>query len=123
MHASKPNYPIATPETLAQLDGFLLGIPTRYGNMPAQLRAFWDATGQLWQTGQLSGKYAGIFMSTASPGGGQESTAYTAMSTLAHHGIMYVPLGYGHAFGNLTNLNEVHGSEWISSQRCIHTAN
>jgi NAD(P)H dehydrogenase (quinone) len=118
MHAlnAKPNYPIATPELLAGLDGFLLGIPTRYGNMPAQLRAFWDSTGQLWAKGQLAGKYAGIFISTASPGGGQESTAYTAMSTLAHHGILYVPLGYKHAFAELSNLEEVHGSKqcWLS---------
>jgi NAD(P)H dehydrogenase (quinone) len=77
MHAPpKPDYPIATPETLVELDGFLLGVPTRYGNMPAQFRSFWDATGQLWATGKLSGKYAGIFVSTAGAGGGQESTAY-----------------------------------------------
>jgi NAD(P)H dehydrogenase (quinone) len=119
MHAPpKPDYPIATPEILAELDGFLLGVPTRFGNMPAQVRAFWDATGQLWAAGTLAGKYAGIFISTATSGGGQESTAYTAMSTFAHHGILYVPLGYKHTFGQMANLDEVHGG-WSQLSRTI----
>jgi NAD(P)H dehydrogenase (quinone) len=110
---AKPNYPIITPDILATYDAFLLGIPTRYGNMPAQWKAFWDSTGQLWAGGKLAGKYAGFFVSTAGPGGGQESTAIASMSTLAHHGILYVPFGYAAAFGQLTNLEEVHGgSPW-----------
>ncbi|PPQ72863.1 hypothetical protein CVT26_003487 [Gymnopilus dilepis] len=110
LHAPpKPDYPIATPETLTQYDGYLLGIPTRYGNMPAQFKAFWDATGQLWASGALAGKYAGIFVSTASMGGGQEATAMNTLSVLAHHGIIYVPLGYSKTFPQLTNLDEVHG--------------
>ncbi|EPQ50433.1 flavo protein WrbA [Gloeophyllum trabeum ATCC 11539] len=114
MHAPpKPSYPIISPAELATFDAFLFGIPTRYGNFPAQLKAFWDATGQLWATGGLAGKYAGLFISTASPGGGQESTAIAAMSTFAHHGIIYVPLGYKNAFGQLTNMSEVRGgSPW-----------
>lgn len=56
---------------------------------------------------------AGLFISTASLGGGQESTAIAAMSTLAHHGIIYVPFGYAKAFGQMTDLSEVHGgSPW-----------
>nr|AAQ24592.1 NADH-quinone oxidoreductase [Gloeophyllum trabeum] len=114
LHAPpKPDYPIITPEQLATFDAFLIGIPTRYGNFPAQWKAFWDATGQLWATGALAGKYAGLFVSTASPGGGQESTAIAAMSTFAHHGLIYVPLGYKHTFAQLTNLNELRGgSPW-----------
>lgn len=101
------------PETLAAYDGFLLGIPTRFGNFPAQWKAFWDQTGKQWQTGGFHGKLAGLFISTASPGGGQESTALAAMSTLAHHGIIYVPLGYANTFAQLTDLSEVHGgSPW-----------
>lgn len=61
--------------------------------------------------GALAGKYAGIFVSTASPGGGQEATAMNTLSTLTHHGIIFVPLGYSHTFGQLTNLSEVHGGE------------
>lgn len=114
MHApSKPDYPIASPTTLTEHDAYLFGIPTRYGNMPAQFKAFWDATGQLWGSGALDGKAAGIFQSTAGLGGGQETTALNTMSTLVHHGIIFVPLGYKHVFGELTSLSEVHGgSGW-----------
>jgi len=97
------------PATLEQYDAFLLGIPTRYGNFPAQWKTFWDKTGKQWSTGGYFGKYAGLFLSTGSPGGGQESTAIAAMSTLAHHGIIYVPLGYAKAFAQLSDLSEVHG--------------
>ncbi|KAJ4397450.1 flavodoxin-like fold protein [Gnomoniopsis smithogilvyi] len=104
---------LSDPATLVEYDAFLLGIPTRYGNFPAQWKAFWDSTGAQWASGAFAGKFAGLFISTASPGGGQESTAIAAMSTLAHHGIAYVPLGYAKAFGQLTNLSEVHGgSPW-----------
>lgn len=114
MHAPpKKDYPIATPDTLVEHDAYLFGIPTRYGNMPAQFKAFWDSTGKLWGEGVLHGKVAGIFQSTASMGGGQETTALNTMSTLAHHGIIFIPLGYKHVFGQLTNLTEVHGgSAW-----------
>jgi len=106
--------PVLTdPTVLTQYDAFLFGIPTRYGNFPAQWKAFWDKTGKIWQTGGYWGKYAGVFISTASQGGGQESTALAAMSTLAHHGIIYVPLGYAKAFGILTDLEQVRGgSAW-----------
>jgi len=57
-----------------------------------------DATGHQWQNGTYWGKYAGLFVSTATMGGGQESTCMNAMSTLAHHGFIYVPLGYKTAF-------------------------
>jgi len=114
LHApEKPAYPTVKPDDLVKYDAFLFGIPTRFGNMPGQWKAFWDATGGLWAGGKLAGKYAGIFVSTASPGGGQEATAMNTLSTLTHHGILYVPFGYAHAFGDLTNLNEVHGgSPW-----------
>ena len=110
MHApAKPNYPVLAPGDLAQFDAVIFGVPTRYGNFPGQWKAFWDATGGLWSSGALMGKYASIFISTASAGGGQESTALAAMSTFAHHGMLFVPLGYGKAFPQLTNLSEVRG--------------
>ncbi|KAI9734377.1 MAG: Minor allergen Cla h 7 [Cirrosporium novae-zelandiae] len=114
MHAPpKSDYPLITPEKLAEYDAFLFGIPTRYGNFPAQWKAFWDKTGGLWATGGLWGKYAGLFISTGTMGGGQESTAIAAMSTLAHHGIIYVPLGYKTVFPILSDLSEVRGgSAW-----------
>ncbi|KFZ18953.1 hypothetical protein V501_00907 [Pseudogymnoascus sp. VKM F-4519 (FW-2642)] len=110
---AKSSYPVIEPEQLTQYDGVLLGIPTRYGNFPAQWKAFWDKSGGVWQSGGYWGKYAGIFVSTGTPGGGQETTAVSAMSTLAHHGFIYVPLGYKTVFAQLTDLSEVHGgSPW-----------
>lgn len=90
---------LSDPAQLEPFDGILFGIPTRYGNFPAQYKAFWDASGKQWQQGSFFGKYAGLFISTASLGGGQESTAMSSMSTLAHHGFIYVPLGYKNTFG------------------------
>ena len=101
--------PIITPDKLEEYDAFLFGIPTRFGNFPAQWKTFWDNTGKQWQTGGYSGKYAGVFVSTASQGGGQESTALATMSTLAHHGIIYVPLGYASSFQHMVGLDEVRG--------------
>ncbi|OAL07573.1 flavo protein WrbA [Phaeosphaeriaceae sp. SRC1lsM3a] len=101
------------PAELEAFDGVLFGIPTRYGNFPAQFKTFWDKTGKQWAQGSFWGKYAGLFISTGTLGGGQESTAIASMSTLAHHGFIYVPLGYKTTFAMLSNLDEVHGgSPW-----------
>ena len=114
MHApAKATHPIATNDTLTEYDAFLFGIPTRFGTTPAQFRAFWDRTGGLWALGALNGKPAGMFISTGGLGGGQESTAKTFLSQLVHHGMIYIPLGYGAAFPLLTKMDEVHGgSAW-----------
>lgn len=104
---------LSDPAILAKYDAFLIGIPTRYGNFPAQWRAFWDRTGGQWTSGGFWGKYVGLFVSTGTPGGGQESTAIAAMSTFAHHGLIYVPLGYKTVFPLLANVDEVRGgSPW-----------
>ncbi|KAK3716676.1 flavodoxin-like fold protein [Vermiconidia calcicola] len=100
---------LSDPKTLEQYDAFLFGIPTRYGNFPAQWKTFWDKTGGQWQSGAYWGKYAGLFIGTGTLGGGQESTAIAAMSTLTHHGIIYVPLGYKTVFHLLGDLTEVRG--------------
>lgn len=67
--------PIIDPHKLAEADAFLFGFPTRYGMMASQFKAFFDATGGLWRTQALAGKPAGLFYSTGSQGGGQETTA------------------------------------------------
>ncbi|CAK5274458.1 unnamed protein product [Mycena citricolor] len=111
--AEKPAYPVITAAQLATFDGYLMGIPTRFGTQPAQWRSFWDTTSGLWGSGALAGKYAGAFTSTAGLGGGQESTISSVLSTITHHGSIFVPLGYASAFPQLTNLSEVHGaSPW-----------
>jgi len=114
MHApAKAKLPIFTVDDTAHYDAFIFGIPTRFGSMPAQWKTFWDSTGKLWATGGLHRKFASIFFSTASPGGGQETTALNTMSSLVHQGMIFVPLGYKNTFAQLTNLNEVHGgSPW-----------
>ncbi|KAJ5669651.1 NADH-quinone oxidoreductase [Penicillium macrosclerotiorum] len=109
----KSSYPIAEPTDLLEYDAILFGIPTRFGNFPAQWKGFWDKSGSIWASGGYWGKYAGLFISTSGQGGGQESTAIASMSTLAHHGLIYVPLGYKYTFSQLTDLEEVHGgSPW-----------
>ncbi|KAL2314707.1 P25 protein [Schizosaccharomyces pombe] len=114
MHAApKPNYPVVTLDVLTQYDAFLFGYPTRYGTPPAQFRSFWDSTGGLWVQGALHGKYFGQFFSTGTLGGGQESTALTAMTSFVHHGMIFVPLGYKNTFSLMANVESIHGgSSW-----------
>lgn len=111
----KPAYPTIVAADLTQYDAFMFGIPTRYGNMPGQWKAFWDSTGAVWAAGGLVGKYAGVFVSTGTQGGGQEATIMNTMSTLVHHGLVFVPIGYGGAFPILSSLEEIRGgSPWGS---------
>lgn len=115
MHAAPvdPEFKEASIEVLEQYDAFLFGVPTRFGNMPAQWADFWGKTGGLWANGALYHKLAGVFVSTGTPGGGQEVTVRNYMSIIAHHGMIFVPLGYGKAFAQITSLEEVHGaSPW-----------
>lgn len=67
--------PIISPRQLPEADGLIFGFPTRFGAMAAQMKHFFDSTGQLWKEQRLAGKPAGLFVSTGSQGGGQESTA------------------------------------------------
>ncbi|PIN01216.1 1,4-benzoquinone reductase-like [Handroanthus impetiginosus] len=90
----KSDVPVITPKELTEADGLIFGFPTRYGMMAAQFKAFFDSTGGLWRTQALAGKPAGIFFSTGSQGGGQETTALTAVTQLTHHGMIFVPIGY-----------------------------
>lgn len=73
--APKSNVPIITAAELAEADGLIFGFPTRFGMMAAQFKAFLDSTGGLWGAQKLAGKPAGLFCSTGSQGGGQETTA------------------------------------------------
>lgn len=85
---------IARLEDLENIDGIILGSPTRFGNMCAQLRNFLDQTGSLWMKGALINKPAGVFCSTASLHGGQETTLISMMFTLLHHGAIIVGIPY-----------------------------
>jgi NAD(P)H dehydrogenase (quinone) len=110
---SKSSYPVTSPDDLLKYDGILFGIPNRFGTQPAQWRAFWDQTTGIWANGGYWGKFAGFFVSTATMGGGQETTIMNSVSTLVHHGMIFVPIGYKTLGHVLTNLDEVHGgSPW-----------
>jgi NAD(P)H dehydrogenase (quinone) len=86
--------PFADPNELGDYDAVILGTPTRFGNMAAQMRNFLDQTGGLWMKGALVGKVGSVFTSTASQHGGQESTILSTQVTLMHHGMVIVGLPY-----------------------------
>ena len=86
--------PYATLDDLKECAGLVLGSPTRFGNMAASLKYFLDGTAGLWLSGTLSGKPAGVFTSTSSLHGGQESTLLSMMLPLLHHGMIMVGVPY-----------------------------
>ena len=86
--------PYATLEDLRETAGLVLGSPTRFGNMAAPLKYFLDGTASLWLSGALSGKPAGVFTSTQTLHGGQETTLVSMMLPLLHHGMYLVGLPY-----------------------------
>ena len=89
--------PYAELKDLEECMGIALGSPTRFGNMAAPLKHFWDSTGELWLKGTLAGKPAAFFTSTASLHGGQETTLISMMLPLLHHGMVIVGLPYTEA--------------------------
>lgn len=84
----------AEARDLTECAALILGSPTRFGNMAAPLKYFLDGTSGLWLSGGLAGKPAGVFTSTSSMHGGQESTLLTMMLPLLHHGMLLVGLPY-----------------------------
>jgi len=86
--------PYATHDELRDCDGLLIGSPTRFGNMAAPLKHFLDGTSAMWLNGGLDRKPAGVFTSTGSMHGGQESTLLTMMVPLLHHGMYLVGLPF-----------------------------
>lgn len=87
----------ASLDDLRHCAGLALGSPTRFGNMAAPLKHFLDGTSGLWLTGELVGKPAGVFTSTASLHGGQESTQLSMLLPLLHHGMLVCGLPYSEA--------------------------
>ena len=99
--------PIATVDDLANYDAIILGVGTRYGRMASQMAAFWDQTGGLWAKGALVGKVGGVFTSTATQHGGQETTIMSTITQLLHHGMVIVGLPY--AWAGQMKLDEITG--------------
>jgi NAD(P)H dehydrogenase (quinone) len=82
---------------LEQCGGLALGSPTRFGNMAAPLKHFFDSTSGLWLAGALAGKPAAVFTSTSSMHGGQETTLLSMMLPLLHHGMLLLGIPYTEA--------------------------
>jgi NAD(P)H dehydrogenase (quinone) len=99
--------PLASPQELDQYDAIIIGCPTRYGRMAAQMAQFWDQTGGLWARGALIGKVGSAFTSTASQHGGQETTLMAIHTMLFHQGMVLVGLPYS-AAGQM-RLDEITG--------------
>ncbi|HEV8333215.1 MAG TPA: NAD(P)H:quinone oxidoreductase [Steroidobacteraceae bacterium] len=89
--------PYATHDDLRECDGLVMGSPTRFGNMAAPLKFFLDGTSALWVSGALAGKPAGVFTSTQTIHGGQETTLVSMMLPLLHHGMYIVGIPYTEA--------------------------
>jgi NAD(P)H dehydrogenase (quinone) len=100
--------PIAKPDELADYDAILIGVPTRFGNMAAQMKNFLDQTGGLWAQGKLVGKVGSVFTSSATQHGGQESTILSTHTVLLHQGMVIVGLPY--SFQAQMGLGEVMGN-------------
>ncbi len=79
---------------LEECMGLALGSPTRFGNMSAAMKYFWDGTSSLWMKHALSGKPAALFTSSSSMHGGQESTLLSMMIPLLHHGMLITGIPY-----------------------------
>jgi len=94
VYQGQQSIPECTVDDLKEADGVLFGSPTRYGNMTAQMKALIDSTAQLWLSGGMEGKPAGVFTSTASTHGGQETTLLTMMVPLLHLGMVIVGVPY-----------------------------
>jgi NAD(P)H dehydrogenase (quinone) len=99
--------PIATVDELPSYDAIIIGVPTRFGNMPAQMKNFLDQTGGLWFGGKLIGKVGSVFSSSATQHGGQESTILSTHTVLLHHGMVIVGLPY--SFQGQMGVKEVTG--------------
>ncbi len=99
--------PVATVDELPSYDAIIVGTPTRFGNMAAQMKNFLDQTGGLWFTGKLVGKVGSVFTSSATQHGGQESTILSTHTVLLHQGMVIVGLPY--AWQGQMTLAEISG--------------
>lgn len=107
--------PYATHDDLRQCDALALGSPTRFGNMAAPLKAFLDSTSALWIEGALIDKPACVFTSSASPHGGQESTLWSMMVPLMHHGMVLAGVPYSEeALNHTTGGGTPYGASHVA---------
>ena len=101
------DHPVVEPDDLADYDAIIVGAPTRYGRLSSQMASFWDRTGGMWGKGTLIDKVGASFTSTATQHGGQETTQFSILSNLLHHGMIIVGLDYG--FDGQMNTDAIIG--------------
>ena len=107
--------PYATHEDLAECAGLIIGSPTRFGNMAAPLKYFLDGTSGEWLSGVLAGKPAGVFTSTSTLHGGQETTLLTMAIPLLHHGMLLVGVPYTEpALSSTTTGGSPYGASHVT---------
>jgi NAD(P)H dehydrogenase (quinone) len=110
--------PYVTIEDLRECAGLVMGSPTRFGNMAAALKYFLDGTGSEWLSGTLSGKPAGVFTSTSTLHGGQETTLLSMALPLMHHGMLIVGLPFTEdALSTTTSGGTPYGASHVSWNR------
>jgi NAD(P)H dehydrogenase (quinone) len=110
--------PYATKDDLRECVGLVMGSPTRFGNMAAPLKYFIDGTGSEWMSGTLAGKPAGVFTSTSTLHGGQETTLLTMAVPLIHHGMVIVGIPYTEStLGTTTTGGSPYGASHVTWNR------
>lgn len=109
--------PYVELQDLEECDGLALGSPTRFGNMAAPMKYFWDSTSAQWLSGALCGKPACVFTSTGSLHGGQEATLLSMMIPLMHHGMLLlgVPYTYPELMTTSTGGTPYGASHWAGA--------
>lgn len=110
--AMNEKYGAPTAEDAVWADAIIFGTPTRFGAIASELKAYIDGLGGVWFEGKLNGKLGGVFGSTSSKHGGNESTLLSIYNVMAHLGLMIVPLGYSHPA--LFKAGTPYGATFIS---------
>ena len=110
--------PYVTIDDLKECDGLVMGSPAHFGNMAAPLKYFLDGTVGAWLAGALAGKPAGVFTSTGSLHGGQETALVSMMQPLIHHGMLIVGIPYAEeALSTTTTGGSPYGATHVTWNR------
>nr|WP_272880547.1 NAD(P)H:quinone oxidoreductase [Candidatus Synchoanobacter obligatus] len=108
-------------EDIANCAGMILGSPTRFGQVAAAVRLFWDKTGDIWHSGEMIGKPGAVFTSSASMHGGQESTLLGMMMPMIHHGMLIVGIPYSEkAIHDTTKGGGPYGASTVTGDQYGH---
>jgi NAD(P)H dehydrogenase (quinone) len=121
----------ATPDDLVWADALIFSVPTRYGNLPAQMKQFLDSTGPLWAKGKLANKAVTAMSSALNVHGGQEATILSLYTTMYHWGALVVAPGYtdpvlfstgGNPYGTSVTADEKGNHKEQVKEAVLHQA-